>query len=275
VHSEKKEKGLAGSMLQLSDETPFKPLMEGSGELRELASLADEGSLAYVKRMGIMAWDQFKANPVPKLVSFALGALGVTELRKLFGSGRTLLTGDDGTYKLRKAMMIVAANPVLRKLRTIRDDLALAAASSVAIGDETVKSTSAGIARKVRTYTINQLIIRFDTESEKLVDAIRLWKSDVNHELVMVDVTPLSASQKAIGAADDVSNEIGRATRGAAPSDRASQEYTRPRRGAVSSPLPPPGISPGARPPLPPVPSVQADPDKVRADILRPLKARG
>jgi hypothetical protein len=258
-----------GSMLQLSDETVFTPLVEGSRELQELAALADEGSLAYVKRMGITAWDQFKKNPVPKLVSFALGALGVTELRKLFGSGHALLAGDGGVFKLRKALAVVAAVPIYRKLVTIRDELERAAKSSAAIGNEVVRSTSAGILRRGRSHTITELIRRFDVELVKLNTALQQWRADRNNDLVRVDATPLTPRQKAIGSSEDVRDESGKAKRGAAPSERAAMA-PRARTGAVSSAAPPPGSE---LPPVPPAPTgEQYDPDKARADAMRVQK---
>jgi hypothetical protein len=253
-------------MLQLSDETVFTPLVEGSKELQELAALANEGSLAYVKRMGITAWDQFKKNPVPKLVLFALGALGVTELRKLFGSGATLFAGDSGVFKLRKAFSVVAAVPVYRKLMTIRDELERAAKSSAAIGNEMVRSTSAGILRRSRSHTITELIRRFDVELVKLNTTLQQWRADHNNDLVRVDTTPLTPRQKAIGSAEDVHDETGKAKRGAAPSERAARA-PRAQSRAVSSAVPPSSELPPVLPT-----GEQYGPDKVRADAMRAQK---
>jgi hypothetical protein len=213
--------GLLATALDLDHPTLLNSVEARPDDLSLLAALADEGTLAFLKKEGIMGWQKFRKNPLASIGRFVLGATGITELGKLLKAGHTLAFGSAGRYKIRKILTVLGARPVLNKLRMIRDGLLAQIKADAAVGAEQIKSTSASFARKKRVHTIAQVIERFNGGLTALEKVLHTFLTDRNNQLALVDLTPLTEAQKRIGTVDDVSKEIRSSDLRSSPATRA------------------------------------------------------
>ncbi len=183
-----------------------------------------------------MSWNAFRKNPVKKLAGFILGATGIKELGKLLNAGAVIALGEEGKYKIRKILTLLAARPVLRK-RTIRDKLAALIGADPSVGAEQIKSTSKSFVRKERIHNISVVIERFDKGHGELQKVLKSFLTNPDNELALVDLIPLTAAQKSIGTLEEVKEEIAKATVGASPQERRLRDY-RASGGGGSGPCP-------------------------------------